>query len=54
MVYPVLREYPVFERPMVQRFETFWKLSQAGVTTTGVTSDGNNWNPSSGSCGSRS
>ncbi len=55
----------VYEKPKVQRFGTFRELTQAGVTgscdgftvtstDTGVTSDGNNWYPSSGSCGSRS
>lgn len=55
----------VYEKPKVQRFGTFRELTQAGVTgacdgftvtstDTGVTTDGNNWNPSSGSCGSRS
>lgn len=55
----------MYEKPKVQRFGTFRELTQAGVsgacdgftvtsTDTGVTTDGTNWNPSSGSCGSRS
>lgn len=55
----------MYEKPKVQRFGTFRELTQAGVTgscdgftvtsnDTGVSSDGNNWNGSSGSCGSRS
>ena len=62
---PFTKGDPVYEKPKVQRFGTFRELTQAGVTgacdgftvtstDTGVTSDGNNWNPSSGSCGSRS
>ena len=55
----------VYEKPKVQRFGTFRELTQAGVTgacdgfavtsnDTGVSSDGNDWYRTSGSCQSRS
>lgn len=55
----------MYEKPKVQRFGTFRELTQAGVTgacdgfsvtsnDTGVTSDGNDWYATSGTCVSRS
>lgn len=51
----------MYQKPRVQRFGTFRELTQAGIdgacdgysvtnTSTGATTDGNNWNGSPGSC----